>query len=75
MVNVPVDSSTVQVRLSPQGPDVSFSALAVIGMDLFLHCDFTSFAYAMTASIAAGTIVSHSFGDCKGCFLLFLWDL
>ena len=22
-------------------------ALAVVGMDLFLHCDFTSFAYAM----------------------------
>ena len=29
-------------------------ALAVLGMDLFLHCDFTSFAYAMIGFISRG---------------------
>ena len=28
-------------------------ALAIVRMDLFLHCDFTSFAYAMIGLLAA----------------------
>ena len=40
-------------------------ALAVLGMDLFLHCCFTSFAYAMIGFTTASGIVAYLHDECK----------
>ena len=48
-------------------------ALAILGMDLFLHCSFTSFAYAMIG-YAASDIITHIRDHCKGEFTEILLD-
>jgi hypothetical protein len=44
-------------------------AFAVLGMDVFLHCCFTSFAYAM--ALNAKSIISYRNGFCNIFFAIF----
>ena len=44
-------------------------AFAVLGMDFFLHCSFTSFAYAMNGC-AASHIITYLYYACKPIFLI-----
>ena len=47
--------------------------LAVLGMDVFLHCCFTSFAYAMASN--ANSILTYRKGICNIFFAFFFYLL